>query len=187
MHSFSARLEQCPTIAAIKSPQDLRAALEAPAGLIFVLHGSILDISGTVDAIRAAGKLSLVHIDLLEGLSAKEVAVDYLQAATGADGIISTKPLLIRRAKELGLLAVQRFFLLDSMALENVRKQMIASPADAVEILPGCMPKIIRQLAAQSKKPLIASGLMLDKEDVIAALSAGAAAVSTTNEAIWQM
>ncbi|EJW91450.1 Glycerol-3-phosphate responsive antiterminator, partial [gut metagenome] len=36
-------------------------------------------------------------------------------------------------------------------------------------------------------RPLIASGLISDKEDVIAALSAGALAVSSTCPAVWKL
>ena len=47
------------------------------------------------------------------------------------------------------------------------------------------MPKIIRKLASEMEVPLIAGGLITDKEDVINALSAGALAVSTTLSDIW--
>ena len=56
---------------------------------------------------------------------------------------------------------------------------------DVVEILPGAMPKVLRQLTAFSPVPVIAGGLIHDKEDVIAALDAGAAAISSTDPAIW--
>ena len=56
---------------------------------------------------------------------------------------------------------------------------------DVVEILPGAMPKVLRQLTAFSPVPVIAGGLIHDQEDVIAALDAGAAAISSTDPAIW--
>ena len=59
--------------------------------------------------------------------------------------------------------------------------------ADLIEVLPGLMPKIIRRVAQLTGKPVIAGGLISDKEDVTAALSAGAVAVSTTNPAVWRM
>ena len=43
-----------------------------------------------VKKIKDAGKLAMVHIDLIAGLSGKEVAVDYIKQETLADGIIST-------------------------------------------------------------------------------------------------
>ena len=59
--------------------------------------------------------------------------------------------------------------------------------ADIIEVLPGVMPKVIRQLCREFSMPLIAGGMIFDKEDVITALSAGAAAVSTTRSDIWHL
>ena len=97
----------------------------------------------------------------------------------GMTAIISTHPNLIRRARELGLLTIQRFFMLDSLSFANVLRQ--SSNADAVDVLPGAIPSVIRHLVKEVRQPLIASGLLLDKSDVVAALSAGAVAVSTTS------
>lgn len=131
------------------------------------------------------GKVPFVHADLIDGLSAREVAVDFIAAQTAAAGIISTKPALIRRARELGLCAVQRFFVLDSIALENLKRQLENTRPDSIEILPGVMPKVIRRITGFARVPVIAGGLISDKEDIIAALDAGAAAISSTNPAIW--
>lgn len=113
-----------------------------------------------------------------------EIAVDFLAEATKADGIISTRPNLIHHAKELGLITVQRFFLLDSISFENVVRQ--SSHADVIDILPGAMPDVIRRLSQRVTQPLIASGLLTDKRDVCGALAAGAVAVSTTSEELWE-
>lgn len=56
-----------------------------------------------------------------------------------------------------------------------------------IEILPGLMPKIIRRISRLVKVPVIAGGLISEKEDVVAALAAGATAVSTTNPSVWEM
>ena len=40
---------------------------------------------------------------------------------------------------------------------------------------------------SQRKTPIIAGGLISDKESVMAALSAGAIAVSSTNHEVWKM
>lgn len=57
-----------------------------------------------------------MHIDLVDGLSAREVAVNSLIALCHPDGIISTHPSLIRRARHQGLLTIQRAFILDSLS-----------------------------------------------------------------------
>lgn len=129
----------------------------------------------------------MIHIDLINGLSSKEISVEFIKENTQADGIISTKPALIKKAKELGLFTILRYFLLDSMALENIRQQQYLVKPDFVEVLPGVMPKIIRKICASSRTPIIAGGLITDKEDVMGALSAGAIAVSTTNRDVWRM
>jgi glycerol uptake operon antiterminator len=104
---------------------------------------------------------------------------------TGADGIITTRPQLARRAKALGLISLQRFFLLDSMAVDNLRRQMEQDGCDLIEVLPGVMPKIINRIMGFVRKPIIAGGLICDKEDVTSALAAGAVAVSSTSPVVW--
>lgn len=144
-----------------------------------MLFGDLCNLSSLVQKIKEAGKIAIVHLDLIDGLAAKDVSVDYIAEQTRADGIISIKPALIRHAHQRGLLTIQRYFLLDSRVLENIAKN--SSPADFIEVLPGVMPKIIHQLSKTAGKPIIAGGMIRDKEDVLAALSAGAVAISSTN------
>ncbi len=180
---FQELLQDAPVIAAVKNEEGLANALRSECAVIFILYGTILDIAEVVERIKAAGKLAFIHADMVEGLSNREISVDYLKKYTRADGLISTRPNMIRRAKDLGLITIQRFFLLDSLAFENVERQ--SCNADLIDILPGAMPSVIQRLSTRMKQPMIASGLLVDKRDVCAALSAGAIAVSTTCEALW--
>lgn len=180
-------VSDCPVIAAVKDHQGLERCLESESQVVFILYGDICTIKEIVETVKKAGKLAIVHADLIGGLSAKEVAVDFLKYQTGADGIISTKLQLIHRAKELGLYTVFRFFVIDSMALENIRKQCAICRPDFVEILPGLMPKIIAQVAKSVPVPVIAGGLISEKCDVTAALEAGAISISSTEEDVWFM
>ena len=56
-----------------------------------------------------------------------------------------------------------------------------------IEVLPGAMPKVIHRLCAKIKVPVIAGGLITDKESVMGALTAGATAVSSTNHKVWNL
>ena len=154
---------------------------------IFILFGDVCSIDRIVKRVKDAGKVAMVHVDLISGLSPKEVSVEYLKEHTEADGIISTKPSLIKKAKELGMYTILRYFLLDSMAFENIRQQQHIVRPDFIEVLPGVMPKVIGKVCKMSKTPIIAGGLISDKESVMAALSAGAIAVSSTNHEVWKM
>lgn len=180
-------LNEYPVVAAVKNPSELEGALASDCKVIFTLYGDIVGITEMVLKIKAADKLAMVHVDLIDGLAARDVAVDYIAKNTSADGILSTKPNLIRRAHLLGLLTIQRFFVLDSLSLANINKQLPLEAADAIEVLPGVMPKVINQLVRTSGKPIIAGGLIVDKEDIVAALDAGAIAISSTNSKVWSM
>lgn len=185
---FRDALEENPIIAAVKNMDDLQVccALE-DIRVVFILFGDICSIAEIVQQVKKAGKLAMVHIDLIGGLGSKEVAADFIDKNTEADGIISTKLSLIKRGKELGIFTIQRCFLLDSMAYENIRQQQHSVQPDFIEVLPGLMPKVIRKMCKISRVPIIAGGLISDKESVIEALSAGASAISSTNHEVWKL
>lgn len=109
-----------PVIAAVKDAGGLAAALDSDVSVVFLLSGDVLTIPDTAARVRRAGKRAFVHLDLVDGLAAREVSVDFIARQTQADGIISTKAALTRRGRELGLVSIQRIFLLDSMALDAV-------------------------------------------------------------------
>ena len=184
---FRVILEDCPVIAAVKDETGLKECLYSESQIIFLLFGDICSVGRYVEIAKSAGKMVFVHMDLINGLGNIEVAVDFIREHTGVDGIISTKPQLVKRAKELGLFGILRIFVIDSMAFGNIEKQCASLVPDAVEILPGLMPKIIKKLCSTVNVPIIAGGLISDKEDVMNALTAGAVAISVTNQRVWFM
>lgn len=179
-------IEDTPVIMAVKDHTGVRQCMEQESKVVFILFGDICGIDEIVKMVKDAGKIAIVHMDLINGLGSKEISVDFIRKSTDADGIISTKPALIKRGKELGLFTVLRFFILDSMALENVMK-LDNSYADMIEILPGIMPKVTKRVTESLSIPVICGGMITDKEDIINALNAGAVAVSTSNPEAWKM
>ena len=95
MHPLAETLLDEPVIAAVKTDEALTAALASPCSTIFLLASTLLTVDGLVHRIHDAGKLAVVHIDLVDGLSSREIAVDSLNALCHPDGIISTRPTLI--------------------------------------------------------------------------------------------
>lgn len=176
-----------PVITAVKDDKGLLHALEKDCAIVFILYGNVCNIPSIVEQVKDHGKLAIVHVDLIAGLSSKEVAVDFIKENTKADGIISTKPGLVKRAMELGLIGGQRAFLIDSIALENTRKQLASFRPDFMEVMPGMMPKILRLIRETSSVLLVAGGLLSDKQDIMAAFQAGVDAVSTTKEDLWEV
>ena len=92
--------EDEPIIAAVKSEEQLNRAIASDCNVIFFLFGNICNIPSLVQRVTDAGKHALVHVDLINGLAAKEIAADFIRSYTGADGIISTKPQLLRHARD---------------------------------------------------------------------------------------
>ncbi len=185
MESKFQLFETNPIIAAVKDEEQLERALLSNCGIIFFLFGNICNIKELVEKAKNAGKITFVHLDLTLGLSGKEIAVDFVKQFVGADGVISTRPMPLKRAKSIGLLTVLRVFLVDSLSLNSLKKQVDSCGADFIEVMPGVMPKVIRRVCDITSVPVITGGLVSDKDDVISALSAGAQCVSTTCEQLW--
>ncbi len=184
-HEFLEVMEDSPVIAAVKDAEGLQKCFESEIRVIFILFGDICTIADIVSAVKAHGKVAMVHLDLIAGLAQKEIAVDFIKKYTQADGIISTKQVLVKRAKEIGMYTVFRFFVIDSMAYENINRQLLSVRPDFIEVLPGMTPKVIEKICKTSPVPVIAGGLIADREDVIAMLSAGVMSISTTNQSLW--
>lgn len=175
-------LESCPIVASVHDIS-FENVLKSPAEVIFLLGGNILTVGDRIEAAHKAGKSIFIHIDLTDGIGKDRSGVQYL-ASIGADGILSTKAILIRIAKECGLLTVQRFFAYDTQGIESISEILANSSPDIVEIMPGVIGKIIERFS-KNEVPLIAGGLIETKLEVTTALSLGPLAVSTGVEDLW--
>ncbi len=188
---FVEAIEAAPIVAAVKDASELDKCLQSDVDAVFILYGDICNIADIVARIKDAGKIAMVHMDLVTGFSSKDISTDFIRKYTRADGIITTKGNLIPHAKEIGLATVLRYFVLDSMALDNIERQSrqsLESQPDMIEILPGIIvPKMIRKICSMSRVPVICGGLIQEKEDVMNALASGATAISTTSSDVWFM
>ncbi len=177
-------LEQNPVIAAVGDDK-WEAAVQSPAQVIFYLSANLLTVVQRVREAHEAGKLIMVHLDLAEGIGRDRVGIHYL-ADLGVDGIISTRAQLIRFTKERGLMAIQRFFALDSKGVESMEEMLHSTNPDLMEIMPGVIGKIIHRFS-HGHVPVIAGGLIQTKAEVTEALSSGATAVSTGKQELWYL
>jgi len=130
--------------------------------------------------------MTLVNLDLVGGLAKDAAAVEYL-ASHGVDGIISTHVEPLRAARAKSLLAVQRSFLLDSLALANAVRAVERFRPDAIELLPA--PVAPRAVAAIGRVafdlPLIAGGLVASMREIDELLRAGISGVSASDRQLW--
>lgn len=184
---FFDRIAINPIIAAVNYSDKLDKALHSPCENIFLLTGNIVTIEKVVKKIKLKDKGIYVHVDLIEGISKDIWGLKYLVNKIKPDGIITTKNNLVKFSRGLNIFTIQRLFMLDSLSLDSGIRSIRESKPNAVEILPGIMPKVVREISRRSNIPIITGGLIREKEDVINSIGSGAVAVSTSNEEVWYM
>lgn len=175
-------LEDFPVIAAVHEDK-FQDALASPVDVIFSLEPHLLSIEERTSQAHAAGKVLFVHLAMAAGIGQDKEGLQYL-ASCGVDGIISTKGHIIRTARDLGFLTVQRFFALDSQGVSMIHDTLKTNLPHFIEIMPGVIPKIIKQFSS-GPVPVIAGGLIETRQEVTAALSNGALAISTGCNELW--
>ncbi|WP_163102966.1 glycerol-3-phosphate responsive antiterminator [Peribacillus alkalitolerans] len=130
-------------------------------------------------------KKIIYHVDLIRGIKSDEYATEYICQEFKPYGLISTKSNVIVKAKQKGIIAVQRIFLIDSHALEKSYKLIEKTKPDIIEVLPGAMPWIIKEVKERLNIPIFAGGLIRTEEEIKNALKAGASAITTSNKDLW--
>ncbi len=175
-------LENFPVIAAADS-ESFDNAVKSGCEIIFHINADLNILPKQIKEAEKSGKKVFVHIDLSEGIGKDKSGILWLKNI-GAKGIISTRSQLIKYAKETGLLAVQRFFILDSKGIHSIKETLSAFKPDMIEIMPGVIPKAISDFK-NTGIPVIAGGLVETDKEVITALNSGAVAVSTGKSELW--
>ncbi|MEW6187169.1 MAG: glycerol-3-phosphate responsive antiterminator [Thermodesulfobacteriota bacterium] len=174
-------LEKKPLIAAFRDIKSLCMQNVKLADILFILGGTIFDLSLIVAQAKKYQKLVLVDIDLVKGIGKDAAGIQFLAQQSRIDGIITTRSNLIKSAQKEGLIAIQRVFVLDSESLVGGLGAVEKSGPDAVEILPALiLPKVMNRIKRITSIPVIAGGLVTEKKEVNEILSCGAIGVSTT-------
>lgn len=181
------QLEAHPIIAAVRDEKSFEAALLSPSAIIFLLDATLSNVKERVRRINECGKTCFIHLEMVAGLGKDQAALEFLHAEVQPDGILTTKPNLIPVAKHLGMLTVQRLFILDSLSIQTGIRMVQGNHPDLMEIMPGIIPKVIPEIKRQCQTPVIAGGMVSTKEEIIELLKAGAVAVSTSREQLWQL
>ncbi|PSL45197.1 glycerol uptake operon antiterminator [Salsuginibacillus halophilus] len=177
---------QQTTLPAARHMKDIEKIMISDYEYIVLLNSRVAQLKSITQMAREKHKKLLVHADLVQGLTGDEFAAQMLCQQIRPHGIISTRKQMLLTAKKHNLLAVQRLFLLDSLALETSYRLVSEVEPDAIEVLPGVIPKMIEEVREETKKPVIAGGLIREKSDVDTALEAGAQAVTTTRMELWR-
>jgi len=173
-------------IATIHDYQDLTRALAYPSvRTLFIMNGDLMSLATTIATIQAVDRRVLLHVDFIQGLATDAKGIQYVAQVLKPDGIITTRSQVVQLARKNRLFTIQRLFLIDSNALRAGIKNLRHSQPDAVEVMPGLIPRVIRELKQSLELPVIAGGLIQQREEVQAAFDAGADAVSLSGFHCW--
>ena len=184
--SWLSGLAERPVIAAVREERSLRAAVDSAAVVVFLLSTTVLNVKQLVQEARQNGRSVFVHLDLMEGLTKDHFGLRWLAETAGPTGIISTRSAALTAARGLGLATVQRFFLLDSQSIHTGLDMAHNVKPDVIEVLPGLLPEVVRDVTRQVSQPVIAGGMITSEDQCRRALQAGARGVSTSNPKLWQ-
>jgi glycerol uptake operon antiterminator len=175
-----------PIIPAVRTIQDFKYAMSNTAAPgVIVLFGDINTVSSLLEQAKQYKKRLILHLDLLEGIGRDKPGINFL-ARQGVSAVITTKTQIGKMAHEDGMIVIQRLFLMDSEAVRTGIQAAKALKPDAIEVLPGMVPRVVVQrLLSEVGRPILAGGLMQTEEEVIGAINNGVYAVSTSKRELW--
>lgn len=176
---------QYPLIAAVTQMDQLQVAIDSNVQRINLMAGDILRLESIVADVHAAQKQLYVHLEMVHGISRDSSGISFLAKTFKVDGIVTTKSNAIAAAKQVGLGTTQRIFAIDSAAIETALKMINSTKPDEVELMPGLMPRIIRQIRKEWDQTLIVGGLIRSAEEIEQALASGADFVSLGDAKFW--
>lgn len=169
----------------LRNMKEFERLLDSDHEYIIFLEIRLAQLKAFVKAAKKAKKKVVLHVDLIQGLKTDAYGFEFLVREIKPDGIVSTRSNVIALAKKNKLLTIQRLFLLDSQALEHNISLINQVKPDYIEILPGIIPSVIKEVYEKTNIPVIAGGLIRTEEDVQLAYNGGAVAISTSQPELW--
>lgn len=154
-------------------------------------YGVLLDVhlghlKGIVKAAERNNKKLFVHVDLIQGIKHDEYGAEFICQEIKPAGILSTRTSVIAKAKQKKVFAIQRMFLLDTGAMNKSIELVKKYQPDFIEVLPGVVPFLIKEVKEKTGIPIFAGGFIRTEKDIQQALDAGAEAVTTSNTKLWK-
>lgn len=175
-------------VPSIRVLKDLDYALESPLDIILLSEVHIGNLKSLAQICHKKNKKVLVNVDLVNGFSPDKMGVKLLKDLFMVDGILTSNMVTISMCKSAGLFTIQRFFLMDSKAVDSSLKSFKKSQADAVELLPSPLaPKFADEIAKNKKIPILAGGFVDSKKNVDKFKKLGFNGVTTSTKTLWKL
>lgn len=176
-----------PIIASIKDLDNLEFALNSPCRNIFLLAGNIFNLKEISQRVKEKEKGLYICVDSIDGFSKDTWGLEYIVKNIELDGIITKKNNLLKLCRDMGVFTIESMNIHDSQNLNDGLNSIKTLRPNVIDVSPGIIPKIISQISIETKIPVIASGLVVDKQDITLALEAGAIGVSSSTIKTWYL
>lgn len=174
-------------IPAIYNHKKLAMFLETDLKYGILMNFHLAQLEELVHLMKKNNKKVLIHSELIKGLSSDEYGAIYLIQSLHVDGIISSKPKVIEVCKKRNVLGIYRFFMKDTISLEqsiDIGKRLRPS---FVEILPSSCYEYIGYIKEQIACEVLMGGLVKDEETAQKCFDHGAIALTVSDTALWNM
>jgi glycerol uptake operon antiterminator len=173
-------------IPAISNHKKLRDFLDSDIETGILMNFQLAQLEAIVEKMKENHKKVLIHSELIRGLSSDEYGAIYLIQNLNVDGIISSKPKVIEVCKKRNVLGVYRFFVKDTISLEQSIEIGQRLRPDFVEILPASCYELIPNIKNQLGCGVWMGGLINSHEQIDQCISHGAIAITTSNTDLWR-
>ncbi|MFE5317922.1 glycerol-3-phosphate responsive antiterminator [Paenibacillus sp. NPDC056579] len=174
-----------PIIASITDAEQIKHVLNSQVKRVNLMTGTVNNLKQIIGQLHDSRKQVFVHIEMVGGIGRDAASIQYLAEEFKADGIVTTKSNAVAAARQAGILSIQRFFAIDTSAVETAVRMIKTSNPDEVELMPGLMPRIISEVKQKIKQPLIVGGLIRHEDEIKLALDSGADFVSIGSSTFW--
>ncbi|MBE0700404.1 MAG: glycerol-3-phosphate responsive antiterminator, partial [Acholeplasmataceae bacterium] len=148
-------LERQKVIPAISNHQDLKTFLNLPLEYGILMNFQLAQLEDLIKVMRANGKKVLIHSELIKGLSSDEYGAIHLIQNYRVDGLISSKPKVIEVCKKRKTLGIFRFFLKDTISLEQSIELAKKLNPEYIEVLPAFGIEIISRIQDSIKTKIL--------------------------------
>lgn len=172
-------------IPAISNHQDLKKFLALPLTYGILMNFQLAQLPELVGIMRENKKKVLIHSELIKGLTADEYGAIYLIQVLKVDGIISSKPKVIEICKKRKVIGIFRFFLKDSLSLEQSLEINRKLNPEYVEILPATSYNVLPRIQRELNAHILMGGLIGSTSDIEQCINAGAIAVTSSKTELW--
>lgn len=172
-------------IPAISNHKKLNIFLESDLEVGILMNFQLAQLDVLVQKMKEHKKKVLIHSELIKGLSSDEYGAIYLIQVLKVDGIISSKPKVIEVCKKRNVMGVYRFFIKDTISLEQSIDIGRRLRPDFVEILPASCYGLIDDIKEKIGCGVWMGGLINTETDIKNCFKHGALAITTSNSDLW--